>query len=174
MKIEEILVDSSRLAADLTVEAVGDNPEYYAQAMALCFKDEYPVSMRAARVAEMSARLYPELAKPYISDIIISLPKIQVDGLKRGFCKLLVNNSIPHNDELEGTLVNFCIKALQSAKETIAVKVYAIDLLEIMTRRYPALKIELIQILESEMDRNSVGFRSKSKKMLKKLYTEVF
>jgi len=163
---EAKLVDSSRLLADILSDDIGNDPERFNEMMQIAFCDEYPLSMRAARIIALSSDNYPELINPYIPQIIECLKELNTDGVLRGFLKILAELPLEFDDEQMGVLTDMAFTWLANPGEPIAIRYYSIEILQIISRKYPEIGIELSIILQEMVNDESSGLKAKSRKVL--------
>ncbi|MBN2174988.1 MAG: hypothetical protein JW731_12715 [Bacteroidales bacterium] len=173
LDLKDLLFDSSRKTADIAVCLVGDNPETFKKVLDFAMEDNGQFAMRAARVVNLAALNHPELMQPYINDIVKRLPGFKNDGLKRGIAKTLSERSFELEENTLGILVDTCFQWLNDPQEKIALKVYSMDILYRVSQSYPDIKPELISSLENELPKSSEAVGNRSKKILKKLYSEI-
>ncbi len=173
MELEDLLFDSSRKTADIAVSIIGENPEIFKKFLDFAMLDKDQFSMRAARVIWLSAHDQPWLVKPYIREIIQKLPNFKNDGVKRCLTKMLTEQSIDQNDETLGILANSCFNWLSEPTEKAAMKVYAIEILYQISKKYPELQNELIAAIEAQMPRSASAVKNRGSKILTKLYREI-
>lgn len=72
---------------------------------------------------------------------------------------------------MEGIVVDELFKWLLDPKMQVAVKVYSMEVICQMCFKYPELKGELIEVIDDQLDKNSIAFRTRAKQILKKLKT---
>ena len=166
---ESKLVDSSRILADILVADIGDSQDKYSEMMAVAMLDKYPVSMRAARILTLCTSKNPTLIRPHIKTIIQSLESTKVEGVRRGFFKILSEVPDLINEECLGLLADLAFDWMGDPKQAIAIRVYAIDLLLHVVKKYPDLRYEFVGNLETIMEDGSSGLKSKCKHTLRKL-----
>ncbi|OQX72771.1 MAG: hypothetical protein B6D61_13265 [Bacteroidetes bacterium 4484_249] len=173
MELENLLFDSSHRTAEMAVIAIGDNPELFNKILNFAFNDNGKFAMRAARVIQMSAICYPELVQPHLKNIIQQMSGFKTAGLKRSFAKIIAEMTWDFDEEILGILADTCFKWLNNSSEKIALKIYSQDILYKISQLYPDLKHELISTLENQLPHSSIAIRTRSRKMIKKLYKEV-
>lgn len=166
---ETRLIDSSRKIADMLVEDIGNDPKKFDAMMELLKVDEYPLSMRAARVIELCTFNTPALIEAHIPAMINILSLAKVEGVRRSILKIFADLKISLNDDILGQLTDLAFGFLTDQKRSISIRAYSMDLLLGIVQVYPELKGELILILESMIQESSVGLRNKSRKVLKTL-----
>lgn len=163
------LVDSSRFVADLLVNEIGKDHDKFSEMIELAFLDEYPMSMRAARVIALVAERYSELVVPHLQQMVDALCSIQVEGVKRSFLKIFAEIPVVLDEDMTGLLTDYSFNSLADPKEAIAIRYYAIEILMNVTKSYPELKFELQALLKSILDDESTALHAKSRKVLKEL-----
>lgn len=172
MELEVLLVDSSKITADMAVFTIGDDPVLFKKVLDFALEDKDVFAQRASRVVQLCAVKFPFLMKPHLNRIITSLPGFQNGGLKRNILRLLSQRTDQFTEEQQGILLDVCYKFIMNSEEKPAIKVYSMDILYDISNQYPDLKKELISCIENQMPTASAGIKSRSKKMLKKLYKE--
>jgi hypothetical protein len=163
------LVDSSRLLADILVSDIGNDLLKFDEMLRIAFRDEYPVSMRAARVISLVAERNRELIDPYIPIITDMIIKCRVDGVKRSFLKILAETPAQFDEKTIGKITDMAFKWIDDPKQAIAVRYYCIDILLKISSDYPEIGMELSEILKNMIVDTSSGLKSKSRKVLKYL-----
>jgi hypothetical protein len=103
--------------------------------------------------------------------MIRMLEKFSHDGLKRHTLRMLMHVPLP--EEELGTLVKTCFEWLVTPSESVAVKVYSMEILYRVSQSEPDLKKELADSIEWRLDEENAGFRNKGRKILKKLSREI-
>lgn len=166
-----LLIETSRRNTDLVADIVVKRPELFAELMELYLANEEPVSRRAAWVMDIATEHSPELVLPYLDRIVENLDRFLHDGLKRESLKVLSRSPLPEKES--GTLMNLCFEWLVAPKESVAVKMYAMEILYRMSESEPALKRELADSIEWRMQEETPGFRSKGRKLLVLLNREL-
>jgi hypothetical protein len=157
----------------MAVYTIGDDPVLFQKVLDFALEDKDVFAQRASRVIQLVAQDYPHLIKPHLNHIIVSFPDFQNGGLKRNMLRLLSKYTEELTEENHVILLDICLKYLLNSDEKPAIKVYSMDILYDISNRYPDLKKELISCIENQMPNASAGIKSRSKKMLKKLYKEI-
>jgi hypothetical protein len=166
-----LLVETSRRNTDLISGIVMQKPFLFNELMDIYLKNEEPVSRRAVWVVDTITEKIPELLNPYIETIIHALPSFTHDGMRRNSLRMLSRAEFPSDSK--GMLINICFDWLVAPGESIAVKVYAMDILYRISKEEPELKKELADSIEWRIHEGSTGFQNHGRKMLKKLHKEM-
>jgi hypothetical protein len=170
MDLQDLLFDSSRRTADMAVGVIGNNPDIFKKMLDFAFEDKNLYAMRAARVIQLASHNHPELIRPYLREIILRLPNLKNEGLKRGLAKILIERSYDHDDDTLGILVSTCFDWLMNPAEKPAIKVYSMEILYKISQLYPEIKTELVSSIEEQLPRSGVAVKSRGRQILAKLY----
>ena len=65
--------------------------------------------------------------------------------------------------------MNICFEYINSPDEAVAIKAFALTVLDNLSKQYPEIKAELKTIIENRWDYESAAFKSRAKKILQKL-----
>jgi hypothetical protein len=168
---ELLLVETSRRNTDLVADMVLQRKELFESLFEVFLRNEEPVSRRAAWVVDTVTEKMPELLTVCTKSIIEKLPGFTHDGMKRQSLRMLSRAELSSEDL--GPLMNICFDWLISPGESVAVKVYSMDILYRISQSEPDLKKELADSIEWRIEEETAGFQSKGKKILKKLYKEM-
>lgn len=167
--IEEKLVESSRKLTDIIVSEIGSNQVLFDEIIELMYRDKSPVSMRAAWVAYLVTQKNQHLAKKHYPKLIEILPNVKVDGVKRSALKMLADGVDDLNEDEFGALADIAFTFAGDPAQAIAVKAFSIDILILVSKKYPDILPEIEAILESILPEASRGLKNKCYKLLKKL-----
>ena len=166
----QLLQEHSKNNTQLIVDWIGSDTSRFNQIMNLFLNDEALVVQRAAWVVGICGELHPELAVPYIEQMIKKCqePKVH-DAVKRNVTRIFQFLSIPvqHHE----SVMNLCFDLLVNQKETVAVRCWSMGILEQLSNTYSELKNELKMIIEDALEHEelSAGFINKSNRVLKHL-----
>jgi len=170
--LEELLMlESSRRNTDLVADLVLKKPELFDQIFHIFLKDEIPVSWKAAWVADVVSEKRPDLLEPYLETLITKLSTLNNDSTKRESLRMLARSPLPKKQL--GLLITLCFDWLTTAKESVAVKMFSMEILYRISQQEPEMKKELADSIEWRMQEETPGFRAHGKKLLKKLYREL-
>ena len=166
-------VDSSRAIADIAIDAIEENPGLFEKAWEIMILDEYPISMRAARVVDECGEKNPDLMEPFLDEMIRRLPHFRVNGVKRGMLRYLSRTKLKPTPLLRGYLTETCFDWLSSVSEAIAIRFYSMEILFEISRKEPAIRYELMQLIEEGIERDTFGSASRPGKIIKILNKEL-
>jgi hypothetical protein len=164
---ETRLVDSSRIIADILVADVNNDQDKFDEILMLALKDEYPLSMRAARIVVLSSFKNINLIKPHTNILLKALSTAKVDGLKRSILKIFAEFPLHLDDDSIGQLTEISFDLINDRNQSIATRAFAIGILAKVIRKFPDLKFEMKAVLESVLEDGSVGLKKKCSKTLK-------
>jgi hypothetical protein len=166
-----LMVENSRRNTDLIADIVVNKPELFDELVEIYLRNEEPVSRRAVWVVDTVAEKLPKLLEPWLESIAEALPRFEHDGLKRLSLRMLTRSPLPQ--KYFGELMNICFAWLISPKESVAVKVYAMEVFYRLSEFEPELKKELADSIEWRITEGTPGFKNRGVKTLKKLYKEM-
>lgn len=156
----------------LLMQEIENNSEDLDLLMNFAFYSNHPKSWRAAWLADKIHEKNPGLITPFTEQMIKRLETENDDGKKRHFLKLISLNKIPKKHH--SFLVNYCLKIFTSAREPVAVRVHALQVLYNISENEPDFKSELLSVIEHEIDLHATpGIISRGKKLVKKLKDQV-
>ena len=159
----------SRQHIDYVAHYIGDSEKEFERLMDIVLHGQEPVVQRAAWAMDACLEVHPEFLLTYVETLIEALPSFRNNGVIRQVVKALASCNIP--EEYEGRIADFCFYSLQSAVVPVAIKIHCMQILANLTIRYPDLAEELRTVIVEQMPRNSVGFASRGRKILKQLST---
>jgi len=168
MNYESLLMQQlSRRHMEYAAHCIGNDETEFEQLMDIVLHGKEPVVQRAAWAMDACMETHPELLSPYVEKLIEALPGFSNDGVKRQVVKALATREIP--EKYEGSLADLCFCWLQSSVVPVAIKVHCMQILANIAVRYPDLSVELQTVINEQIPRNSAGFASRGRKILKKL-----
>ena len=163
---KDLLPESSRALADKMAVITLEKPKLKEAFLNVAFSDEYPWNMRASNVLEKADNLQKGFLYDHLSFIVNNIPNVTHDGTKRCLMKALIRYDLCADEEICGKCAEFCFNFLTSGTEAIAVKYYALLILEQIIRVYPELKHELYQTSLLYKDEINKGLKRHFNKIL--------
>ena len=165
---ETILAEHSKANCTRIVKWVGNNQQRFDELLNLFLNDEYRVVQRAGWPISNLVIAYPQLIQKHFTKLLQNVKKPGIhDAVKRNTVRLLQDITIP--ERFHGKVMNLCFDYIISPSEKVAVKAFSLTILEKLAMRYPEIKPELKTIIEDRWDFETAAFKSRAKKILKKL-----
>lgn len=164
---EQLLVELSYFNMHYIADSIGTSEENFKTVMQLVLEDKDPVPPRAAWVAELVSLKDPSLINPYIGRMIEGLESYTHPGTRRNVLKILMRTDIP--EEYQGLLIDICFRWIMDEEKKVASKVFAMQIIENHLSLYPELAVELSEVIQDQFNKNSAGFKSRGRKVLKNL-----
>ena len=147
---------------------VGADQDLFDELMGIMLGKDNELARRAAWALSFCFREHPFLFEKHVGKLVdLMNDKNCHDAVKRCATQSLQDMDIP--EDYEGLAYDYGMEILHDPNEAIAVKAYTIQILQKIAEKFPELKQELIQLVEDRMDFETPAFRSRGKKMLKKL-----
>ena len=163
---EELLMQQlSRRHIDFVAHCIGDNEKEFERLMTLALHGKEPVVQRATWAMDACLDKRPWLLSPYVEKLIEALPRFTNNGARRLVAKALASCHIP--EKYEGQLVDLCFCWLKSPDMQVAVKIHCMQIIANISVKYPDLARELCIVITEQIPRNSIGFASRGRKLLK-------
>lgn len=169
MEIEKALLkEHSKKQCLRIVKWVGADPLKFKELMKCFLAGEYRVAQRAAWPVSYCVEAHPELIKPYFKKLVEKLndPNLP-EAVPRNTIRLFQEVEIP--EKFEGQVMDYCFKAISSPTAPIAVKAFSIRVLENLSEKYPDILQELKTTIEERWDQETPAFKSRGRKILKKI-----
>jgi hypothetical protein len=132
---------------------------------------EEPVSRRAAWIIDTASEDKPDWVEPYLPALLKKLPEFNHDGLKRHALRMI--SRLPFAEGAEGELMNIAFEWLLSPTESVAVKMYCIQILYRLSATEPDILQELYDTIEFQMADGTPGFRSIGSKILRDIDKDI-
>jgi hypothetical protein len=164
--IKELLeAEHSKVQTMRVVEYIGHDREKFEALMQLFFADDWCLNQRSSWPIPFIVERFPELIYPYLEQLINNLENPSHNAVVRNTVKLLQNIDIP--DKLQGQVVNICMALLADPKEPVANRIFSMTVIYNLSKKWPDLQNELLILIESQMENESAGFKSRGRKVLK-------
>lgn len=152
---------------DFIISDVGNSQEKLKSLLDLALYEKDPVAWRAGWILDGAAEVHPEIAINYIRSIASRLPEIKSTSTLRCLLRLLCRYEIHEDDQ--GILIDLCFSYMVSELYPVAVKVHAMQIIYNHVLLYPELKDELVTVILDQEENNTVGFKSRGKRIIKQL-----
>lgn len=172
MNVSELLLEEhSRAQTDFVADLVFNRPTLFTELWKIFIANEEPVSRRAAWVVDICSEKKPEWIAPLLPELIETFPGYGHDGLKRHSLRILSRSPLPAGKL--GELASICFDWLLHREESVAVKMYCMEILYRISEMEPDLKPELADTITLQMVEGTPGIRSCGRRILKKLSQEI-
>lgn len=165
---DQLLAAHSKANCDVIVNWIGDKQNRFDELVGFFLSDDPVLSQRAGWPMSYAGIKHTVLVQKHLKKLVKNLQKSNLhDAVKRNTIRLLENIEIP--EEITGTLMNICFDYISSPTEKPAIKAFSLTVLENMTLKYPEISSELKTIIEDRWDYETAAFKSRARKILKKL-----
>ncbi|HYG51724.1 MAG TPA: hypothetical protein VD905_12515 [Flavobacteriales bacterium] len=164
---QELLKQHSRKQAERIARYAAKGKKEFGELMDLFLSNNTVLAQRAAWSISICGRANPGLALPHLPKMIKNLEKPGIhDAVKRNTVRLLEVVWLPKKHH--GLVADACFKLFLNKKEAIAIRVFALTVLQNLALIYPEFANELVPLIEEEMTQNpKPAFVSRGKKALK-------
>ena len=167
--ISVLSMGSERAVADLAVKVLEDHPESLREILDLCWMEQYPMSMRAARVAQLYCEKHPEEIYPHLDEVVEKIMKTRIDGVRRNFLKVTAEFIDLHKINNPGTLLNTCFDWLLDPGIKPATRIHSMTVIYKVCRNEPDILRELAATIEIIMEEGEISIKTCGRKMLAKI-----
>ena len=165
---EEILREHSKSQCIKIEKWVGNSQQRFDELFDLFIHDEYRVVQRAGWPLSNCVMTNPSFISKHWKPLLDNLQKPNLhNSIKRNSIRLMQDLEIP--TKYHGQVMNTCFSFLESPAEALAVKVFSMTVLGDLAIKYPEIKAELKTIIEDQLPHQTAGFKSRARKVLKKI-----
>ncbi|MEN7551007.1 hypothetical protein AAG747_24005 [Rapidithrix thailandica] len=165
----ELLKEHSKAHSQSLATFIGNDTMLFAELIEVFLCDEYRVTQRASHVLSECADRHPQLIAPYLKKLLLNLQNPVHNAVKRNTFRVLQDFDLPDDEEILSLAAEVGFATLQSNKEAVATKAFAMTVLGNVCKKVPELTQELKIIIEDQMPYGSPGFVARGKKVLKTL-----
>ena len=166
-----LLKGNSRSYTDFVADIVNKRTELVGDLWEIYLSAEEPVSRRAAWIIDTASENKPEWVEPFLPALIAKLQVFNHDGLKRHALRMIAR--LPFPVGLEGELLNITFEWLVAKAESVAVKMYCIQILYRLSATEPDILQELYDTIEFQMADGTPGFRSIGGKLMREIDKDI-
>ncbi len=150
------------------IKHISENPELCRLVLRVAIDESEPMNWRAMYLIDKLHDQSPETVIPLLPQLTDFLKITSNSSKKRHILKLLSAHDIPENETV--ALMDLCIDHFTSAKEPVAVRVYAMQILYNIAEKETGFANELAEIIHHEIElHGSAGIKARGKKLLVKL-----
>src|SRR5690606_13483297 len=131
--------DRSKAGRDRIVSYVQKDAGRFKQLFDLFRNGKPRIAQRASWAVSHCAEKYPELISTYCKEMVdyLQTPGIH-DSIKRNILRIFQDVNIPA--EVEECLLELCSGYLMDKKEAVAIRVFAMQVLANLSKKYPEIK----------------------------------
>ena len=164
---ETLLEEHSKAQCKKIVDFIGDDKKRFAVLMKEFLGNEYRVTQRAAWPLSNIAIKYPALIQPYFPSLIKMLEKPGVhNAVLRNITRILQAIEIPKR--FHGRIMTTSFQFISDINTPVAVKAFALTILDRLSGHYPEIRQELKLIIEERWPHESAAFKSRARHILKR------
>ena len=164
----QLLKEHSKTNTSRIITWVGSDQSRFDQLFDLFLHDEYRIVQRAAWPLSYCVMQHPPLIKKHFGKLLKNLRKPGIhDAVKRNTMRLLQSVDIP--PRYQGTVTDTCFQYIATPAEPVAVKAFSLTVLEGLALQYPDIIPEIKLLIEENYDRETAAFKSRAKRLLKKI-----
>lgn len=169
MKLRDtILKEHSKANTTKIINWVGGNQKRFDELFELFLNDEYRVVQRAAWPLSYCVIAHPEFIQKKFGQLLRNLKKTGLhDAVKRNTVRLLQDIPIP--EKYQGEIMNLCFDYINSPTEKPGIKAFSLTVLENLSNIYPEIRHELRTVIEDRWDYETAAFKSRARKIMKKI-----
>ena len=160
---------SERIVADLAIKVVENTPGSFRALLDLCFLEQYPLSMRAARAVQLYCEQHPDEIYPYIDEVVDKTIQSQIKGVRHNFLKIFAEYIDIEKISDPGPLLNTCFEWLLNARLTPAVRIHSIGVIYKLGLKEPGLHHELALTIDLLTEDAEPSFKNYAGKIMKKI-----
>lgn len=165
---QALLEEHSKSQCDKIVQYIGADKKKFAELMQAFFGNEYRVTQRAAWPMSYCVKKHPELIAPFFGKLINMLQKPAVhNAVTRNITRLLQDVQIP--GKYHGKIMTTCFQFISDVNAPIAVKAFSLTVLDNLSMEYPEIISELKLIIEERWNDETSAFKSRAKKILRRI-----
>ncbi len=159
---------ASRTNSYKVVALVGEDYKNYKELVGLIVDYECPVSEKAAWAMNHCFEEGLGFFEDYFEQLVPVIgSSIYSDSVKRNIVRILQFVEIP--EKYQASVIDSCFDLVMKKQTAIAVKAFALGVLEKMVKLYPELKNELVAVIEDLLPKASSGLKNRGQHILKRL-----
>lgn len=159
---------ASRANSYAVVALAANNPKRYQELVEIIKKNETPYSEKAAWAMTHCFDEKLGFFTDYFADFTqILADSAYSDSVKRNIVRVLQFQEIP--EEFQGSIIDSCFHLVTKKDTAVAVKAFALGILENMVKLYPELTNELVACIEDLLPNASSGLKNRGQHILRRL-----
>jgi hypothetical protein len=165
--IKELSKEHSLAVTNLVAKAIGKDSTEFKKIIDILYNEKAPFPLRASWVLTVVNDSQPQLLEPFIPLFLDTIHRFTAEGIRRHIAYVLAEQDIDEN--YHGELLIKCYKLMNSPKESVAVKVHAMQAIAKVAIKNPDLKKELKEAIEIQLTQTTTAFHARAKKVYKDL-----
>lgn len=166
-EVKDILINNlSKEVTQIMANEVLQSNELLDMLIDMMFSHDHPTNWRAAWVIDHASEIDMNPIISHLPYFIKKLPHIKQNGIKRHITRMIARSG--RIDLIDGNLINLCFDWLQSALTPIAVRAFCMDIIDMVSKKYPDIIPEFVLVLEEIVINGSTGEKNKSRKLIAK------
>jgi hypothetical protein len=163
---QAILEEHSKAQTETIVRYVGSDAKRFAELMTLFLGKDKKVVQRSGWPLSYCVERHPDLITPHFKHIIPLLTKPPIhNAVHRNIMRLLQHVAIPK--KYHGQVMNACFEFITSNDTEVAIKAFALTVLDGLSKEYPDIKGELKLVIEERWPYETAAFKVRAKKIIK-------
>lgn len=167
--LEDLLFDSSKETVVRASHIIQNDGKLFREMLDIALANKPKISARASRSICETIQRDDQLAIPYFRKILNEIQRIDSESVIFNLLHIFALSPLPDDEDDLGWLTKTCFDWMERNVQRIAIKVYALVILERIARIYPEISGELIAMIESQIPHLSPAFKSRGKKTIEKL-----
>lgn len=164
-----MLVDSSRLVADMVVSEVGHDQAKMQALFELALQRNDQTGMRAARAFDLVDEAREGMAAPYLKRIRAAIRELEHTSVIRSFLRTLMRYPVPEDEDELGAFYELTLSLMKNTRLPVALRYYGMSLACEVAFVWPDLRFELFPVFDDIAQESSSGLTGRAryfKKML--------
>lgn len=163
---EELIREHSKASCERIVAWAGNDQKRFDELFSIFTSNEYRLVQLSAWPVSYCVQAHPQLIKKHFAKLIENVQKPDAHGaVKRNTVRLLQHVAIP--EKYQGEIMNLCFEFIQSHTEKVAVKAFALTVLENLSKKYSEIIPEVRLIIEEQAPHETAAFKSRALRFIK-------
>jgi hypothetical protein len=159
---ETILAEHSKEQKDAIVQWIGKSQKRFDELFELFLHDEHRVVQRTAWALSDCVIKQPSFIQKHFAALIKKMkePKVH-NAVKRNALRILQHLEIA--EEYHGEIMDLSFQYISSPNEPVAIKAFALTVLQNLAKIYPEIISEVKLIIEERLPHETAAFRSRAR-----------
>lgn len=169
---DQLLTELSKANTLLIVNYIGNDTEKLEELWNLTINEPSPIPERASWALNHYLEKYPLFVDFIYHKIMPHIEKFKNEPVQRNLFRILAMLET-YKEEHIPALLDLAFEYMLAPAKAVAVKVHCMQVLYNISQVEIDIKQELIYAIEEEMPKNSIGFKSRGSRIIKKLQREI-